>query len=204
MSNVQPFDFNGMSVRVVEVGGVVWFVARDVAKALGYAKPQNAISAHCKNIESRTIPTKRGDQCVNVIPRQDVIRLMARARTVGDDGLGKLVAMIDESANIMRALNDIELPNDLPDMYVYAIRESETGRIKLGISRDPESRLRQLQTGNSQELTLVAYRKAENRYQDESVLHKLNSAAHVRGEWFNESASLDGHHQSLTLVEKTA
>lgn len=47
MNNVQPFDFHGVEVRVVEAEGVTWFVAGDVAKAMGYAKPRKAISDHC-------------------------------------------------------------------------------------------------------------------------------------------------------------
>lgn len=35
-------------VRTVEVDGKPYFVASDVAKALGYAKPQNAVAQHCR------------------------------------------------------------------------------------------------------------------------------------------------------------
>ena len=33
-------------IRVVEVDGDPWFVARDIATALGYMKPENAVSVH--------------------------------------------------------------------------------------------------------------------------------------------------------------
>lgn len=36
------------SVRVVEHKGEPWFVASDVAKALGYDNPANAVNVHCK------------------------------------------------------------------------------------------------------------------------------------------------------------
>ena len=40
-SQVQMFNFNGMnSVRTVTEGDVVWFVAKDVADALGYSDTQ--------------------------------------------------------------------------------------------------------------------------------------------------------------------
>ncbi|HZJ92080.1 MAG TPA: GIY-YIG nuclease family protein, partial [Thiopseudomonas sp.] len=74
--------------------------------------------------------------------------------------------------------------DDLPDMYVYMIREPSTGNIKIGISQDPERRLRQLQTGNSSKLELVACAKAENRYEDEMNLHRMVKNMLVRGEWF--------------------
>ncbi len=33
-------------VRTVEAGGRVWFCARDVASALGYANPKDAVNRH--------------------------------------------------------------------------------------------------------------------------------------------------------------
>jgi hypothetical protein len=96
-----------------------------------------------------------------------------------------IVSKITELDEIIEALTSFEVPDDLPDMYVYAIRETETGRIKLGISKDPENRLKQLQIGNSQALELVAYRKAENRYKDELAVHIANDPLRIRGEWFD-------------------
>ena len=45
-------------VRVVEVDGDPWFVARDIATALGYMKPENAVSIHvneCQQVILRFI-----------------------------------------------------------------------------------------------------------------------------------------------------
>lgn len=97
------------------------------------------------------------------------------------------VGTLDE---IWKALENFEVPEDIPDMYVYAIREKDTGNIKLGISKNPQERLKQLQTGNSSELELVAYRRAENRYVDEKEQHKINSEFHINGEWFDSRAVL--------------
>ena len=36
------------NIRTVEINGEPWFVAADVAKVLGYAKPSNAVQSHCK------------------------------------------------------------------------------------------------------------------------------------------------------------
>ena len=95
--------------------------------------------------------------------------------------------LAEKSADLavfFESIKDIELPDDLPDMYVYMIRELSTGNIKIGISQDPERRLRQLQTGNSSKLELVACAKAENRYEDEMNLHRMVENMLVRGEWF--------------------
>lgn len=50
MSNIVPFVFEKHSVRVLaDDRGDPLFVAKDVAMALGYAKPANAISQWCKH-----------------------------------------------------------------------------------------------------------------------------------------------------------
>lgn len=100
---------------------------------------------------------------------------------------GRTESTLDE---LLKALDAFEVPPELSDMFVYAIREVDSGRIKLGISRDPRARLAQLQTGNSQRLELVAYRKASDRFADEKEAHRLNSDVHIRGEWFMPSAKL--------------
>ena len=96
---------------------------------------------------------------------------------------------LDALDQILNAIRDFEVPEECADMYVYAIRNTTTGNIKLGISRNPEQRLKQLQTGNDCTLELVAYSRAENRFQDEAALHHAHAAAHIRGEWFDQSAA---------------
>ena len=94
----------------------------------------------------------------------------------------------DTLNDLLQALEAFDVPPELGEVYVYAIRESETGRIKLGISKDPMARMAQLQTGNSQRLQLVAYRKANQGLKDERNLHRKADEYHVRGEWFNRNA----------------
>ena len=114
--------------------------------------------------------------------------LGVHAKILDTPSAWRVMDAITEYQEILEALDGFEVPEDVPDMYVYAIRETETGRVKLGISRDPEARLRQLQTGNSQELELVAFRKAENRFDDEHALHSDARDYHLRGEWFDGQA----------------
>jgi phage regulator Rha-like protein len=106
--------------------------------------------------------------------------------------IGKIVDAWGRTENtlneLLQALVAFDVPSEVQDMYVYAIRETETGRIKLGIARNPHQRLQQLQTGNSQRLQLVAYRKASNFFADEHVLHDAASQYRIRGEWFTASA----------------
>ena len=102
--------------------------------------------------------------------------------------LDLFIKQIEDMDSVIKALNDFEIPDDLPDMYVYAIRNKDTGNVKIGISKHPEERLKQLQTGCDGLLELIAVRPAENRYADEKRLHNDNSKHHIHGEWFTEEA----------------
>ncbi len=47
MDDIQIFNSKEFGeVRALELSGTPWFVGKDVAGALGYAKPENAVSNH--------------------------------------------------------------------------------------------------------------------------------------------------------------
>lgn len=70
-------------VRTLEENGTVLFCGSDVAVALGYAKPRNAIGTHCKGALKRGILTAGGNQEMTFIPEGDVYRLIARSKLPG-------------------------------------------------------------------------------------------------------------------------
>lgn len=70
-------------VRTLEEDGKVLFCASDVAVALGYAKPRNAIATHCKGALKRGILTAGGNQEMTFIPEGDVYRLIAKSKLPG-------------------------------------------------------------------------------------------------------------------------
>lgn len=47
-------------LRTVEIDGVVWFVGKDVAEALGYSKSRNAIAAHVDEEDKTHAPIQGG------------------------------------------------------------------------------------------------------------------------------------------------
>ena len=75
-----PFEANGWKVRALEIDGEPWFVASDVAKALGYTNPQKAVRDHCKGVNETVHPSRGGDQKMKIIPERDVYRLIMRSR----------------------------------------------------------------------------------------------------------------------------
>ncbi len=71
------------SIRVIEENGHYLFCGFDVAKALGYAKPRNAINTHCKGALKRGALTDGGVQELTFIPEGDVYRLIVHSRLPG-------------------------------------------------------------------------------------------------------------------------
>lgn len=67
-------------VRTVEENGKVMFVASDVAKALGYSRPADAITAHCKGAVKHRLPTNGGMQDLKVITESDMYYLVANSK----------------------------------------------------------------------------------------------------------------------------
>lgn len=67
-------------VRTLTEDGNTLFCGSDVARALGYAKPQNAIAAHCKGALKRGIPTNGGMQEMSFIPEGDLYRLITHSK----------------------------------------------------------------------------------------------------------------------------
>ena len=64
-------------VRVVTgEDGEPRFVAKDVAETLGYKKPENAITRHCR---AQTTAPKQGGGSLTIIPERDVYRLVMRS-----------------------------------------------------------------------------------------------------------------------------
>lgn len=70
-------------IRGIEVNGKPYVVASDVAKALGYKRPNDAISQHCKYTVKHRIPhpqNKTKTLEVNIIPEGDVYRLIIKSK----------------------------------------------------------------------------------------------------------------------------
>ena len=56
------------------------FAGKDVAKALGYKRPENAVTQHCKGILKLGIPSAGGIQETRFITEGDVYRLIIRSK----------------------------------------------------------------------------------------------------------------------------
>jgi len=71
-------------------------------------------------------------------------------------------------------------------MYIYII-ESKENIVKIGISKDPGRRLKQLQTGSSDKLKLIYKIEVDDKRAKylEKKIHHINNFDRINGEWFN-------------------
>ena len=86
MCKIQEF-FNEKfgTVRPVAIDDVIYFVASDIARALGYKNPQKAIRDHCKRVNESFIPSNGGEQKAKVIAKSDIYRLIVRSKLESAD-----------------------------------------------------------------------------------------------------------------------
>jgi hypothetical protein len=86
--------------------------------------------------------------------------------------------------------------------YVYAIHSPETpNHVKLGLSSNPRSRLRTLQTGNPHKLKLIWTFPCTNMAELEDRLHKVFDKYRIAGgEWFDFRPINDPEHLDAWLT----
>lgn len=69
-------------IRTLEIEGKPYFVANDIAKALGYKDTTKAVKQHCRWVAKRHIPhpqSKDKELEVNIIPEGDMYRLITNS-----------------------------------------------------------------------------------------------------------------------------
>lgn len=81
MNELQIFSSNEFGeIRTIEIDSKPFFVATDVAMALGYANPRKAVKDHCKGVTKRDTPTSSGMQQMSYINEGDLYRLIMKSK----------------------------------------------------------------------------------------------------------------------------
>ena len=81
MNELQIFNSGEFgNIRTAEIDGKPYFVGTDVAKALGYNNPRDAVSRHCKGVTKRDTPTSSGIQSMSYINEGDLYRLIMKSK----------------------------------------------------------------------------------------------------------------------------
>ena len=71
-------------IRTVELAGEPWLVGKDVAEALGYSNPRDALDRHVENEEKATVGVHDGGQSrnMNVMSDRGLYALVACSKMV--------------------------------------------------------------------------------------------------------------------------
>ena len=109
------------SIRVIQADGKYLFCASDVAKSLGYKRPADAVTAHCKGSVIYRLPTAGGEQAVKLIPEGDVYRLIVHSKLPAALEFERWV--FDEVLPQIRMTGEYSVQERLPKDYLSALKE---------------------------------------------------------------------------------
>lgn len=121
-------------VRTVIIDGKPWFVASDVATALGYTNPRKAINDHCKHARllssNETLRLTGQNNPVKIIPEGDVYRLITRSQLPNAEKFE--LWLFDEVAVTIRETGgygkQLAMPKNFPEAlehYAAELRKNE-------------------------------------------------------------------------------
>lgn len=187
-------------VRVVDVNGEPWFVASDIAKALGYERPNDAVNTHCKKVNKFSYgDMPQGAQPYNIIPESDVYRLVMRSNLPDAERFQDWVVE-EVLPSIRRAggygqWNLPRVPKSFPDALRMIADIEEEKQLALE-QRDYYKRTK-AEIGSRREATSMATASAAIRQRD-ALADKLGEGKHYKQvkaipwllEVFNESAGM--------------
>ena len=118
MQNLTVFENPAFgTVRTVEVEGEPWLVGRDVAAALGYAKPENALAAHVDD-EDKTTTLIQGDGS----------NYKSKTTIINESGLYSLV-LSDASCPLATPQSVLPVLCVLFRVWVFPVKPPQNGRI---------------------------------------------------------------------------
>lgn len=116
-------------IRTITEGDRTLFCGADVARALGYKRPNEAIAAHCKGTVKRRTPTKGGEQEMLFIPEGDIYRLAARSDLPGAEQFESWI--FDEVLPAIRRRGAYARPQADPSKVCWAEAALNNSRARL-------------------------------------------------------------------------
>lgn len=171
----------GLEVRVVEINGQGWFVGKDVAEVLGYARPDNAIRNHVDEEDKLMHQISASGQNRNMI-------------CVNESGFYSLVLRSDmpKAKQFKRWVTSEVLPSirkhgmyakdellDNPDLLIAAatkLKEERAARLEAEKQRDKLVHQNKLYTTSeiAKELGLSSATKLNNLLSEMKIQYKQN------------------------------
>jgi predicted GIY-YIG superfamily endonuclease len=84
---------------------------------------------------------------------------------------------------------------------VYLLKSDYTGYYKIGVSKNTSKRVKQLETGSSEDISIIFTFTSEMPYKLENALHNFYNQYKVNREWYN--LSLENELEFSELCERT-
>lgn len=135
MSDIKIFSFEANSIRtIVDAHGEPWFVGKDVAEALGYARPNDALQQHCKGaVKRRPLQTAGGIQEVRIINEPDMLRLIVNSKLPSAQKFERWV--FEDVLPTIRKTGAYSVTQEeaIPQTYAQALLEA--GRLALQVEQ---------------------------------------------------------------------
>lgn len=196
------FVFNSVTVRVVMRDGEPWWVAKDVAEVLGYADPSK-MTNHVDSDDKIVVNPQDYTDLVG-----SLLEYTFRLVLINESGLyacifgsKKPVAKVFKrwvTTEVLPSirkygmfqqsktpLDFIKETMDNAKQQLYIIKNEITGKIKIGVSNNVSTRIRQLECASGCSLKLLyTLPYSDNVFEIEQYLHKKFENYRSIGEWF--------------------
>lgn len=138
---IEYFNPDFGNVRTLKEGATVLYCGADIAKALGYAKPQKAVADHCKGALKRSTPTNGGEQDMLFIPEGDVYRLTASSKLPGAQ---KFEHWLFDITAPKAVREEIAKPSCIEDVMIASLQEMKAVKARLDAQEQQLSDMRQI------------------------------------------------------------
>lgn len=89
-------------------------------------------------------------------------------------------------------------------IYIISTAKHEDGPVKIGISDNPDKRLKQIQTGYPEKIEikhLEEFKTRKKTFELERLLHKDFSIYRSHGEWFNMTVKEAINYLTFTIIQ---
>ncbi len=161
-------------IRTIEEDGKVLFCGSDVAKALGYKKPNDAVKAHCRYTVKRSIPHPQSpEKAIEMlfIPEGDIYRLAAKSELPGADKFeswifDEVLPSIRKNGGYIAKQEELS-PEELMAKALMVAQKTLADR---------EARLSALEAQNEQQRQIIADFEPIKHYVD-TILESLGAMA---------------------------
>ena len=104
-------------IRTIKVDERIYFVASDIAKALGHSNSSKAIKDHCRNVKKMYIPHPQSSNKtlkINCIDEYDVLRLIEFSNVATEDRKVKFINYLGmKNINIVKIRKENEFVYEL-------------------------------------------------------------------------------------------